>query len=234
MESANMISNLYPEMTPYYEYHDNYINNISTTLDILFIWLFLSILGIGIYEVINVMLIYFNKVNKFIEKGEINTIINELKTSHINNNENISMLENDIEFLNTNLSIFIEYIEKIEKDNELLRKQVNTLETQVSSLEIETNVLDKKCDETDNHLVAFISEVNVLIDAQEHRDIGHHTSTMFEARNKMRQLMHRREVYKGVENVPIDSASSYANKESNHYDSHKFIYKEHHPYSIMN
>ena len=202
------------DITSYNKHHDTHINNYD-----LFIWIFLPIIGIFIYKAIDIFLIYMMKMN---QKDTDNHPEEKHKSEESEEKDKSEESEEK------------DKSEEIKIENEVLRQRIQSLEVAVNTLEIETNVFNKKCDEIDNHLIAFISEVNVLIDAQEHRDIGHHTSTMFEARNKMRQLMHRREVYKGVENVPIDSASSYANPESKCYDPHKFIYNEHHPYSIIN
>lgn len=217
------------DITSYINHPDTHINNYD-----LFIWVFLPIIGIFIYKAIDIFLIYMMKMKQKDTDNHPEEKYKSEESEEKDKSEESEEKDKSEESEEKHKSEEKDKSEEIKIENEVLRQRIQSLEVAVNTLEIETNVFNKKCDEIDNHLIAFISEVNVLIDAQEHRDIGHHTSTMFEARNKMRQLMHRREVYKGVENVPIDSASSYANPESKCYDPHKFIYNEHHPYSIIN
>lgn len=80
---------------------------------------------------------------------------------------------------------FMDIRSDIYKINKTLIIYANEMRLQTNNIETENKVLQQKYDNLDNTLSSFISEVNILLDSQEYKEIGVVNSNMLPTLPKM-------------------------------------------------
>ena len=87
---------------------------------------------------------------------------------------------------------FMDIRNDISKLKKTLRLYEDKMSLQINNVKRENKVFQQKCNNLENNLIKLVSEVNILLDSQEHGEIGVSDSSMFSARCKTKELMAKR------------------------------------------
>lgn len=87
---------------------------------------------------------------------------------------------------------FMDIRNDMSKIKKTLRVYGDKMSLQINDVKRENKVFQQKCDNLDNNLIKLISEVNILLDSQEHGEVGVLDCSMFLSRCKTKELMAKR------------------------------------------